>query len=66
MMERIYEEHQFSDGKIEPCVPREEIVRCRDCKYMAGENDMGVSPNYCSKLSYYIKFNCYCAWGEKR
>jgi len=53
----------FDDRKQEGNIERrEEIVRCRDCRfcmaYMAGA--------YCDYMAHAIEPDGFCAWGERR
>lgn len=44
----------------------EEIIRCRDCRFRSGENNIGVKPDYCTKFAHYrAKLEGFCAWAER-
>lgn len=54
------------DEGLLPGEVREEIVRCRDCKFYDGDNGYG---NYgCTLLDFGTKNidDGFCAWGERR
>lgn len=43
----------------------EEIIRCRDCKFHAGENDAGIHPEMCLQFSELTMDDGFCAWSER-
>ena len=43
-------------------IQREEIVRCRDCKWCMAY----MSGTYCDYMSHAIELDGFCAWGEKK
>ena len=48
---------------------REEVVRCRDCKFYEPDGiPSAVYPDrfWCDKLTFYMQPNGFCSWGCKR
>ena len=43
--------------------PKEEVVRCRDCKHNAF---LGKEPNWCDAIECFIEPDGFCAWGRVR
>lgn len=51
------------EGMVE-FVPREELIRCRDCKHI-WEIDKRAVP-MCKRTSLWTSMDGFCAWGERR
>lgn len=77
MSEHIIETEMFGDTAfvtIPPKEPKEEIVRCRDCKHFTPEGAIRFSDNstnaaFCSYIrSYMLQIGPegFCAWGERK
>ena len=47
-----------------PCEKKEEIVRCRDCKYY--DNEPMLHERWCQKLGIQPSVNAFCSWGVRR
>lgn len=47
---------------------REEIVRCRDCKYSSGDvvSDYGVDFLWCDLMELPAALGHFCGWGKRR
>lgn len=43
----------------------EEIIRCRDCKFHAGENDYAVNRELCHMFQALTNDDFFCAGGER-
>lgn len=43
---------------------KEEIVRCRDCKWWAPYQN--ECQGYCSRFSFVAHVDSFCSWGERR
>ena len=41
---------------------REEIVRCRDCKWCMAY----MSGTYCDYMSHAVELGGFCSWGDRR
>lgn len=41
-----------------------EVIRCRDCKFHAGENNAGVHHELCFQFNALTIDDGYCAWAE--
>ena len=75
MTEYIYEhkpsgaDHMGKPVELPMLVQREEIVRCRDCRYYREEwiRKLMRSVIYCDWLDgVHIEPDGFCAWGERR
>ena len=67
--EHIYES-EVCDGEITAAIgPREEIIRCRECKWFkegASPHDPSGTYNLCTQFSFDFQgSNGFCAWAER-
>ena len=62
----IYEETTADGGH--PSKMKEELVRCKDCKYMTGHDDTDGNVQYwiCSEWDGRTEYDGYCHYGERR
>lgn len=47
---------------------REEIVRCRDCKYLVDDDSVWVCDSFCANIGFNdgTPPDGFCSWGERR
>lgn len=67
MSEHIIETEMFGDTAfvtIPPKEPKEEIVRCRDCKHYT--DDELEYYHFCGSWCEQVEPNGFCAWGERK
>lgn len=64
MAEYIYE-YKYGNGYVSAGV-KQQLVRCKDCKYRYGDKD----EPYCDRInpyrSFYVGDNDFCSWGERK
>lgn len=68
MKEHIFEyDDMFTEPLGLPHFPKEEIVRCRDCKEFVFGNDEYATADWCYYWNSYVESpDGFCAWGERR
>lgn len=68
MSEYIIECEYDSDEGWIPGEHREEIVRCRDCKYLVDDDSVWVCDGFCANIGFNdgTPPDGFCSWGERR
>jgi hypothetical protein len=66
MSEYILERNYDTKNGTFSTVKREEIVRCKGCKWLKQRDEECGGRDWCKRMSFETQPEGFCAWGERR